>query len=73
MNHSLPPLASTPPVPGEYGYYHTKHSGPSYRTPENKLVNFSLKEQLQGTRPWVTYHGIVPERLVRVSRARIYG
>lgn len=71
MNHTLPALASTPPVPGEHGYYHAKHRGATYRAPDGRLLfHFSLKEPLERMQHWVTYNGIVPED---VQLARRYG
>lgn len=72
MNFSLPDTASAPPVPGEHGYYHAKHSADDFRTPGRVLVNYSLKKKVDKTPPWVTYQGIVPAELTRVDPSKAW-
>ena len=68
MSFSLPPTASVPPIPGEHGYYHSYHSATTYRTEDDRLVNFSLKDKLKDDVAWVTYYGSVPEKMNPVQR-----
>jgi len=36
------------------------------------LVNYSLKEKMDKTPPWVTYQGIVPAELTRVDMSKAW-
>lgn len=67
MNFTLPDLASTPPVPGEHGYYHSYNPAQAFRTTDGARVNFSVKDRLNDKRAWVTYTGTVPDKLTPIK------
>jgi len=66
MSAVTPPLTSQvrhhPPVPGEHAYYDCKSERVPYLTHQSRAINFSVTERLEVVPPFVTYHGIVPEK-----------